>query len=608
MVDAREHEARRQQPPRAAWRALHQARSGLLRMRRLPRARSASGRSSADGCRDAEQLEHGRAPRRRGCRPVGAAPARAAGDDQRHGVQRVRRVGRAVRLEHVVGVAVVGGHHAHAAALVDGRDHLRRGSASTVSTAVTAAAITPVWPTMSALAKLMIPKRGASRQPRATRTRRPPRARSSAACSRRSGTSRGEGTSSRRSPGSGVLLAAVEEVRHVGVLLGLGHVQLRGAGVREHDRERRSPGARARTAPGSPSPPRSASSSCSARAAGCRRGPPSPGSSSPPSPKPGSASARVIWRILSGRKLKASTLSPGRIAGLPVDQRRLDELVRLAARRRRRGPPRLAAGGAGRARAVDEQVVGALGAVPAAVAVHRPVAPHDRADARAGDARRARAGSRRPACGSVSRPSVKACTTRSGTASSRASAISARRCSSEECTPPSETSPIRCTRSAPVNASRSTRVARPAMPSASASSMRTRSWRTTAPAPEVQVAHLAVAHLALGQPHGAPAGRQRRVRVALPQLVEDGGAGERDRVARTRLGEAPAVEHDQAGAGGGQRRAGRAGAHRAGRVRARDGGRRLGDRRERAAPRARRPPRARRRRPRAPAARARSRA
>ena len=31
--------------------------------------------------------------------------------------------------------------------------------ASTVSTAATAAGITPVWPTMSGLAKLMIPKR-----------------------------------------------------------------------------------------------------------------------------------------------------------------------------------------------------------------------------------------------------------------------------------------------------------------------------------------------------------------------------------------------------------------------------------------------------------------
>ena len=34
-----------------------------------------------------------------------------------------------------------------------------RGSASTVSIAVTAAGMTPVWPTMSGLAKLMTPKR-----------------------------------------------------------------------------------------------------------------------------------------------------------------------------------------------------------------------------------------------------------------------------------------------------------------------------------------------------------------------------------------------------------------------------------------------------------------
>ena len=40
------------------------------------------------------------------------------------------------------------------------------------------------------------------------------------------GTSRGEGTSSRSSPSLRRLLAAVEEVRHVRVLLGLGHVEL----------------------------------------------------------------------------------------------------------------------------------------------------------------------------------------------------------------------------------------------------------------------------------------------------------------------------------------------------------------------------------------------
>ena len=40
--------------------------------------------------------------------------------------------------------------------------------ASTVSTAVTAAGITPVWPTMSALAKLMIPNVGRSSRQAAT--------------------------------------------------------------------------------------------------------------------------------------------------------------------------------------------------------------------------------------------------------------------------------------------------------------------------------------------------------------------------------------------------------------------------------------------------------
>ena len=39
------------------------------------------------------------------------------------------------------------------------RDDVARGIASTASTAATAAGMSPVWPTMSGLAKLMIPKR-----------------------------------------------------------------------------------------------------------------------------------------------------------------------------------------------------------------------------------------------------------------------------------------------------------------------------------------------------------------------------------------------------------------------------------------------------------------
>ena len=75
---------------------------------------------------------------------------------------------------------------------------------------------------------------------------------------------------------------------------------------------------------------------------------------------------------------------------------------------------------------------------------------------------------------------------------------------------------------------------------------------------EVQMTDLGVAHLPVGQAHRLPAGAQRGVRVAAPQLVEDRRARERHRVARRGLGKAPAVEHDQAGSGHGQlRRPGR---------------------------------------------------
>ena len=46
------------------------------------------------------------------------------GDDQRHRVERVGGVGRAVGLEHVVAVAVVGGDDAGAADALDRRDHV----------------------------------------------------------------------------------------------------------------------------------------------------------------------------------------------------------------------------------------------------------------------------------------------------------------------------------------------------------------------------------------------------------------------------------------------------------------------------------------------------
>jgi hypothetical protein len=66
---------------------------------------------------------------------------------------------------------------------------------------------------------------------------------------------------------------------------------------------------------------------------------------------------------------------------------------------------------------------------------------------------------------------------------------------------------------------------------------------------EVEVADLGVAHLPFGQPHSAPAGRQCGVRVGDPQLVEHRRARQRDGVAGTGIGEPPAIQHDQAGAG-----------------------------------------------------------
>ena len=59
---------------------------------------------------------------------------------------------------------------------------------------------------------------------------------------------------------------------------------------------------------------------------------------------------------------------------------------------------------------------------------------------------------------------------------------------------------------------------------------------------QVQVADLGVAHLPLGQADVAPARRQGRARVAPPELVEDRGLGERDGVARPGLRQPPAVE------------------------------------------------------------------
>ena len=60
-----------------------------------------------------------------------------------------------------------------------------------------------------------------------------------------------------------------------------------------------------------------------------------------------------------------------------------------------------------------------------------------------------------------------------------------------------------------------------------------------------EVADLGVPHLSVGQADRLARGGERRVRVARPEIVEDGRLGELDRVARPGWREAPAVEDDE---------------------------------------------------------------
>ena len=103
----------------------------------------------------------------------------------------------------------------------------------------------------------------------------------------------------------------------------------------------------------------------------------------------------------------------------------------------------------------------------------------------------------------MSRPSVKAWMTRSGTLSSAASPISAFRCSSEECTPPVDTSPIRCTRSAP-RQRRAQRVVLASVPSRTAASIRARSCGTIAPAPRLRCPTSELPICPSGRPTASP--------------------------------------------------------------------------------------------------------
>ena len=146
----------------------------------------------------------------------------------------------------------------------------------------------------------------------------------------------------------------------------------------------------------------------------------------------------------------------------------------------------------------------------------------------------------------MSRPSVNACTTRSGTPSCAASSISASMCSQPEWTPPSETRPIRCRRPRGLLARRLAGGQQHLVLEEAAVGDRVvdpgQVLLDDRAGAEVEVADLGVAHLAVGEADVAAAGRERRVRVALPERVEDRGVGLGDRVARARRGQPPAVE------------------------------------------------------------------
>src|SRR5438874_11708397 len=65
------------------------------------------------------------------------------------------------------------------------------------------------------------------------------------------------------------------------------------------------------------------------------------------------------------------------------------------------------------------------------------------------------------------------------------------------------------------------------------------------PRADRQVADLGVAHLSGRQAYGLPGRGERRVRVSLPQAVEDRSLRQRDGVAGARRRAAPAVENDE---------------------------------------------------------------
>ena len=156
---------------------------------------------------------------------------------------------------------------------------------------------------------------------------------------------------------------------------------------------------------------------------------------------------------------------------------------------------------------------------------------------------------------------MKAWKTTSGTPSWEASSIVASMCSQPEWTPPSETRPSRCRRPARAAAGALAGGEQRLVLEEAAVGDRVVDPRQVLlddrPGAEVEVADLGVAHLPVGQADVAALGGELGVGEAAPEAVEDRRLGERDRVARAGLGQAPAVEDDERQRGDSARSTGR---------------------------------------------------
>ena len=331
--------------------------------------------------------------------------------------------------------------------------------------------------------------------------------------------------------------AAVEEVRDVRVLLGLGEPQVLDARLGPDVREDVRQVLRGKAA-GRPN-----SFLYSVNPTKLSRG----GRGRGKSENVSSVSARVSCRARSARKLKKTTASPSRIGptGSPSSWRTVG-CTNSSVSPRPYAASRAARGALGlEARGEHQGLVRARHAIPSLVAVHGVVTARHRGD----PSSRARKRGLEPAevfaartVGGVSRPSRNAWTRTRGTPCFAASSSRPVRCRSCECTPPSESSPIRWS-VAPLRFAAVMAESSPAFsknePSRSARSMRRRSCGTMRPAPSVEVSDLGVAHHAGGQSDGLSGRLEQRPGVFGQPAVEDGRARQGNRVAAARAAACP---------------------------------------------------------------------